>query len=255
MSEWLAAQQQALVRALAVPRLDDAMNLIAAHARQVRACGTFDLKRGLQAYRSHAHELAPRALAGVYPAVAHLLGADNFDALARMLWREHAPPRGDLAQWGGELAACMARLPDLAAHQPWLPDVARVEWALHGAAGAADVPPDAASLGLLATGDPQHHVLVLAPGVCCVASDWPVVSLALAPHAQPAGPGETARIWRHGFAPRVACAAAGEAAFLAAVQAGESVLDAVTAAPGFDFAAWLPLAVPCGLLLGVRPRP
>ena len=49
----LAAQQQALLQALFLPRHADAIKMVAAHACPQRAGGQKHLERGLQAYRSN----------------------------------------------------------------------------------------------------------------------------------------------------------------------------------------------------------
>lgn len=256
----LAQQQQALLRALRAPRHEEANALAAAQAGLLVAGGD-QWQRGLAAYRTNGHELAPRALAAAYPAVAQLLGDDNFRGLARSLWTAHPPGRGDIAQWGGELAAHIEALPGLIAEEPYLADVARLEWLLHRAASAADAALDAASLQRLTTHDPAALTLVLCPGAGCIASAWPVASIVNAhgvgqPSIEEAGRrlregrAETALVWREGFRPRVREALPGEADFVAALQAGRSLADALQAAPALDFAPWLSAAVPSGLLVG-----
>ena len=259
----LAAQQQALLQALLLPRHADAMKTIAAHACQAGAGGQKHLERGLQAYRSNGHALAQRVLAAAYPVVAALMGAKNFDGLSRHFWQSSPPARGDMAQWGEAFAAFIESLDDLAREEPYLPDLARVEWALHLAAAAADGAPDLSSLGLLQTIDAAALTLVLCPGARALPSSFPVVSIVLAhmdgtPSLQQAGErlrkriAETALIWRQGLKPALRQAQVGEAPFVGALQQGGSLDSALSAAPGFDFAAWLPPAVRTGLLLGAR---
>jgi hypothetical protein len=257
----LGEQQQALLQALRAPRHEDANALAAAQAGLLAGGGGNQWQRGLAAYRTNGHELAPRALAAAYPAVAQLLGDDNFRGLARSLWTAHPPRRGDIAQWGGELAAHIEALPGLIAEEPFLADVARVEWLLHRAAGAADAALDAASLQMLTTHDPAALTLVLCPGAASLASAWPVASIVNAhiagePSIEEAGTrlregrAETALVWREGLRPRVREALPGEPDFVAALQAGRSLADALQVAPALDFAAWLAAAVPSGLLVG-----
>jgi hypothetical protein len=243
MSAALRAQQEALVSVL--------------FARTAPA------HRGLQAYRSNGHALAERALAAAYPVVAALLGEDNFRPLAHELWVSEPPRRGDLAQWGEAFAPFIERLPQLAREEPYLADVARVEWQLHRAATEADRAFDRASFELLAQRDPSAITLQLAPGAACVASPHPVASIVLAHRGELPfeiagerlrdGVAETALVWRCGLAPRVRIARAGEGEFLAALQEGRALADALQAAPQFDFGAWLAPAALGQLLLGVRP--
>lgn len=260
----LAQQQAALLQALWQPRHVDAIEKIAPHVRPAGTAAVRQWERGLQAYRSNGHALAQRVLAGAYPVTAQLLGEENFEALARRLWQQDPPGRGDLAQWGEAFAALLATTPDLAREEPYLPDVARTEWALHAAGTAADGVPDPASFSLLAEADPAHLTLVLSPGVHCTASAWPVVSIVQAhltgePALEEAGRllrdgvGETALVWRQGLTPRLRQALSGEAAFVAALQDNACLLDALAAAPALDFDAWLAPAAQQGLLLACAP--
>ena len=239
------------------------MKCIAAHAQGAGAGGQNRLERGLQAYRSNGQTLAPRVLAAAYPVVAQLMGAENFDALSRHFWQSHAPDCGDLAQWGGEFAAFLAALQDLVGEEPYLPDVARVEWALHASATAADGQADMASFALLESHEPSTFTLLLSAGAAGVASRFPVVSIAQAhltgePSLQQAGERlrgqvqEAALVWRQGLKPSLRHAQPGELLFIAALQEKRSLAAALAAAPAFDFNPWLVPAVQTGLLLGAR---
>lgn len=254
-------QQQALLQALWLPAHQEAIDALAAGDVALPA-GT-QWQRGLQAYRSNGHALAKRALAAAYPVVAQLLGEENLAALAQSLWRAHPPLRGDIAQWGEALARHIASLPGLHHEEPYLPDVARIEWLLHTAAAAADASPELASLRLLTEHDPTGLTLMLSPGWALLASDFPAVSIVLA-HTQPApsleeagarlrgGVKEIALVWREGLQPRLRQALPGEPSVLGALAEGRSLADALQAAPELDFGAWLAVAVQAGLVLGAR---
>lgn len=256
----LGEQQQALLRALWQPRHQEAIDSLAGGAALAQG---EQWRRGLLAYRSNASELAQRALAGAYPVVAQLLGEDNFGALARQLWLAYPPHRGDVAQWGRALAAHIESVPGLRDEEPYLGDVARVEWLLHVAATAADAAVDMASLQLLATHDPASLGLVLSEGAACVVSRYPVASI-IGAHldGEPAleeagrrlraGMAETALVWRAGLKPSVRSAAPGEAPFVAALQEMRSLADSLAAAPDLDFSQWLAPAVQSGLLVAAR---
>ncbi len=250
----LAQQQQVLLDALLAWPTGDAMKVV---ATQVQDPGA----RGIKAYKANGHALASGALLSAYPVVAQLLGDESFSDLVRALWHAHPPARGDIAQWGGDLPAFLensAQLQD----EPYLPDVARVEWALHQCAGAPDAKPDLASVALLTTHDPEHLHLCLAPGCAVVRSAWPVASIVGAhvdgsPSIQEAGvqlrrgEAQDAVVWRAGLRPRTRLAQVGEGDMLLALLQGLSLAQALDAAPGLDFGQWLPLAVQTGLLLAV----
>mgnify|MGYP000379006865 CR=1 FL=1 len=95
-------------------------------------------QRGLQAYRSNAAILAQRVLAAAFPMVRRLMGGESFDGLAVHFWRRHPPTKGDLAQWGEGLEDFLRGVPELMQHEPYLPDVAALEWALHAGQTAPD---------------------------------------------------------------------------------------------------------------------
>ena len=173
--------------------------------------------------------------------------------LARALWHAQPPTRGDIAHWGGGLAVFLEASAQLQ-EEPYLPDVARVEWALHLCAGAPDAQADLTSLALLTTHAPECLQLRTSPGVALVCSAWPVASIVGAhidgvPSLQEAGAqlrggeAQDAVVWRAGLRPRVRLALAGEA--------DGSLAQALEAAPQLDFGQWLPLAVQSGLILGV----
>ncbi len=250
----LAAQQQALLQLLFEWPEQNATNLVATPAINTWA-------RGLKAYKSNAHMLAERALAAAYPVVGQLLGTESLADLARALWHAHPPECGDLACWGDTLADFMqasAQLQD----EPYLPDVALAEWALHRCATEPDRMADPASLARLTTHQPDTLGLVLAPGCTVLSSAWPVVSilgahLKGAPSLSEAGQALRAAIaqdvviWRCGWRTEFRQALPGEVAVLSALLDGHSLGQALDTAVELDFSQWFPLAVQTQLVLGV----
>lgn len=252
MSALLDRQQALLAALFAWPPATEPL------ARHVQLPWT----RGLQAYQTNGHALAQRALGAAYPVLAQLVGGESFAAMARAFWHAHPPQRGDLAQWGDALPEFVRASAQLA-QEPYLADVASVEWARHCSAGAPDREPDRSSFALLVESDPAGLTLDLAPGCAVLRSTWPVASI-FAAH-QDGGPGfeqvgarmrdrvaEDVVVWRAGLRPQVRQALPGEAALLDALLCGMPVLGAVDAAPELDFQAWLGPAFECGLLLGAR---
>lgn len=251
MSE-LAQQQQLLLDALLAWPVGNAIENIATHAQDPRA-------RGLKVYQANGHALAQSALHAAYPVVAQLIGDDSFADLVRALWHAQPPKRGDVAQWGEGLAGFLqtsAQLQD----EPYLPDVARVEWALHVCTSAYDVELDLTTLALLTTHEPERLQLRLAPGCAVVRSAWPVAGIVGAhlegnPSLQEAGAqlrrgeAQDAVVWRAGLRPRARPALVGEAEGLQVLLDGGSLAQALDAAPELDFGQWLPLAVQTGLVL------
>ena len=224
-------------------------------------------QRGLRAYRANGQALAERALAAAYPVLAQMMGDQDFAQLACHFWSVQPPERGDMACWGDTLADFVDAAPQLAT-EPYLSDVARLEWLLHLASSAADVATDLPSFALLASGDAAQHTLALGVGLTLLASDYPVVSLVNAHlHGEPPlqevaqrladGCAEHALVWRQGFKPCARTSSVAEHGLLAALLAGGSLLDALGALPegsadDFDFNSWLGAAVQTGVVCGVR---
>lgn len=251
----LARQQQALLAALLAWPPESATKVIADYACHPWA-------RGLLAYQSNGHALAVRALGASHPVLVQLLGEDSFAALACAFWHAQPPAKGDVSQWGEALPGFLANSTQLQ-DEPYLPDVARVEWALHRCASAADAQAGVSSFQLLMERDPEQLTLVLAPGCALVQSGWPVASVMTAHlQARPdfdavgrrlrAGVTETAMVWREGLRARVREALPGEAELVGALLAGQPLSSALEGAGDLDFNAWLPMAVQTGLLLAVR---
>jgi hypothetical protein len=78
-----------------------------------------------------------RALGATYPVVKKLVGAPFFDAAAGAFVRAHPSRSGDLNVYGGELGDFLESYAP-AADLQYLPDVARLEWAIDEAGRAAD---------------------------------------------------------------------------------------------------------------------
>ena len=226
-----------------------------------------DATRGHAAYRAHGHTLAERTLQAAYPVLAEFIGSEHFGPLARELWHSHPPRCGDLGRWGEALPDLLGSLAALAG-EPCLPDLARVEWALHQASGAPDAFLDLPSFERLAQDDPQGLGLRLAPGLATISSHWPVVSLvqahrertpSLAQAAQRLqdGVAECALVWRQGLRPCVAACSPAEAAWLGALSQGSSLPQALSAVAGtgFNLSHWLQQAVQQGVVLGVVSLP
>lgn len=264
----LLQQQQLLLQALLIrPGTSQAQ------AAEVQLLNLLDTRssqtsRGLAAYRANGHALAERSLQAAYPVVAALIGGDNFALLARDLWHRHPPRCGDMALWGDTLPDFLHTNEQLA-DAPYLSDVARGEWALHCAAGAADATPDLPSFARLGQEDPQGLALTLAPGTSVISSPYPIVSLITAhlldtPLEQAAqrlreGYGEHLLVWRQGLRPRIAEVSAPAAALVLALLAGADLpqaLEATATVPDpqalFDFSAWLAGAVTDGQVIGVH---
>lgn len=251
-----ADRQRALVAALFAPRAD--ATALATHQTGARAL------RGLQAYRLNGDAAAQRALASAFPTLQMLLGREDFDQLAREFWRADPPGRGDLAEWGADLADWIGAHAQLA-DWPYLADCARLDWALHCCERAADAAPDSASFARLADTDPSRLAAELMPGLALVESRWPIASIHEAHRsgeaavfeslgdaiAQPRG--EVALVSRHGWKAIVTPLDAATAQWTRLLLDGHDLASALArAGEEFDFSAWLAAALQGQWLKEVR---
>ena len=220
------------------------------------------ISRGIQVYQANAGALAERTLSSTFPVLAQLIGNESFEPLARYFWRQHPPLRGDMGEWGEVLAEFLDASPQLQ-DEPFLGDVARIEWALHRAAGAADATLDAASFSMLSGDDQLPITLGVSEGTFTLASTHPVVSIvnshltgepSVAEAAQRLGSQchEHALVWRQGFKPRVRTSSPAEFALinglLQSLPIDAALGQALTLDPAFDFNRWLGEAVSTGLI-------
>jgi uncharacterized protein (UPF0276 family) len=216
----------------------------------------------LALYRGNLAATAAKALGAAYPVIAALVGAEFFAALARNYVRAWPAQEGDLNLFGDHYADFLAGFPHVA-ELPYLPDMARLEWAVHRAHYAADATPvTAPQLGALAPAQLEASRLRLSAACLPFQSSWAVVTLWLA--HQPATPvgfpaqmaaAEYGVVARPGWRTRVAHCGAGGHAALAVLQAGGSfgaALDAAFAVEGeFDVAGQLRLWLDLELIVAL----
>jgi hypothetical protein len=88
-------------------------------------------------YRNNVFSNYRKALREDYAAVLGLVGEGFFHAACDAYIRLHASPSGDLNDFGSAFGTFLESWPP-AAQLAYLPDVARLEWAMHLASNAAD---------------------------------------------------------------------------------------------------------------------
>lgn len=260
MSE--AQRQRELIDAIFSPQAPDAA---CAGVRQSDA----RWRAGLAAYRGNGRAHARNALHAQFPTVLAMLGAEAFDALCFSYWRARPPRRGDLAWVGEELPAYIETLETLT-EWPWLPDSARLDWAVWQMSGAAPAKFTEDDLRRLIVGDPGTLVLRLSASVRRLHSTWPILTLHEAHHvtdpdweavtrAIAQKHAQTVWVWRPhddiAAAPAVEPLDAASDRWIAALDAGHTLDIALDAAgEAFDFAAWLEQAIRHGWIEGVVDR-
>jgi hypothetical protein len=128
----------------------------------------------LQIYRNNSFSSLTAALKDIFPVVCRLVDERFFDYAAHHYIRADPPTAPRLAEYGGGFAGFLAGF-EPARHLAYLPDVARLEWAVNATYHAADAPTlDPACLATL----PQERYPALRfiahPSCRLLASDFPV---------------------------------------------------------------------------------
>jgi hypothetical protein len=211
-----------------------------AAASAVRADGVGATAR-LAVYRHHVFTSLTAVLESTYPVVTRLVDPRFFRYAAHQFIREHPPAGPCLFEYGATLPEFLARFGP-SRHLTYLPDVARLEWAMNAALHAPDAPPVEPS-ALLIRAEAGLH-----PSVTLLASAWPVDAIwrANQPDADEAtvslDAGEVhLQIWRAGDQAVFRRLSAAAFAFRAALARTRRLADAATAAldadPTADLAA------------------
>lgn len=203
----------------------------------VTAADPSEAARRFDVYRNNVAVSLTEALAARFPVVGQLVGAAFFRAMARF-YAEIDPPRTPvIAEWGAEFADFLAQFQPLAGY-PYLPDVARIEYARGRAYHAGDAL--AINPAQIAGADPDRLRLMLHPSVTVLHLSHPAVSI-WAKH-QPGGAqtpipagAEIALILRvPSFQVPVTAIGPGDAALITALQSGATLTDAAVLAADAD---------------------
>jgi len=135
-------------------------------------------------YRNHAVSTLGAVLESVFPVVCRLVDRRFFGYAAHEYLRGHAPHSRCLAEYGAGFADFLARFGPCK-QLPYLPDIARFEWALKAAAAVREATP----LMIEALAKVPHEAAVslkisLQPSVRYFASRWPIDAIWLANRQQ-----------------------------------------------------------------------
>ena len=199
-----------------------------------------------------------KTLEATFPAVRRLVGETFFGVMAAEFVRARPPASPVLIEWGGAFPAWLAAFAP-AAGVPYLPDVARLEWAWVEAFNAADATPEAAdSLSRIAPDRLAETRLVPHPSLRLVASPFPIVGLwADVTGRRPGGVelwrAETALVVRPVGDVSVSVVADDHAAFFALLLETPNLaaLAETAAAHGLDLTAGLAAAFAHGLIADI----
>ena len=223
---------------------------------------TPDARLGI--YRHHVLTTLTAVLKDTYPVVGRLVGAGFFGYAADRFIRRDPPAGPCLFEYGAGFADFLANFPpcrDL----PYLPDVARLEWAMHRALHAEDVEAiDPQALRLPSAERTPALRLSLDPSLTLLASPWPVDRIwrANQPEADAAATvdlgagGMWLQVRRLGEDVVFRTLAPAVHAFRAVLAAGRSLEDAAEAAlaidAGVDLARALHALLDEALVVGVE---
>jgi hypothetical protein len=142
--------------------------------------GGVDVAQRVAIYRNNIFSNYRNALGASYPVVCRIVGKAFFDAAVDAFVRECPSTAGDLNGYGGDFASFLVRYPH-AKELAYLPDVARLEWAIDEAQRAADHDgsPSHVTGALAAIAPEALPGVVLALDASCrlVASEFPVLRI------------------------------------------------------------------------------
>jgi uncharacterized protein (UPF0276 family) len=204
----------------------------------------------LALYRGNLTATWDKTLSNVYPVLRRLVGDEFFTALTRVYGMANPSDSPDLNQFGAGFAGFLAQFEHVAQY-PYLPAMARLEWALHRAHYADDAAGlTAAQLESFGPEQLEQACLRLHPACALLASQWDIAGLWLS-HQQ-AGEGEFPPAFNAGSRylvtrPRWKCEllplGEGEHAALTALAAGATFGAALDQAfdvdEQFDVGRWL----------------
>lgn len=233
-------------------------NTLLTHLRD----GVFPAVRHLQIYRNNIFNKLTDALGACYPVVQKLVGEGFFGFLADAYIRRWPPRSGDVHDVGSALPEFLAAF-EPARSLPYLPHVARLEWAWHESYHAADAAPlIPETLGAVSPEVYANIVFQLHPSARLLESAFPCLRIWQV--NQPDFDGEPAvnldagaeqlLVIRHGLEVMIVVLGAGEYAMLRAFAdrktLGEAVDAALAVEPAFDLGAALRRHVAAGTLTG-----
>jgi hypothetical protein len=217
-----------------------------------------DAQRRFAVHRNNMVAGLVQTLAARFPAVAKIVGAEFFNAMARAFVPAHPPRSPLLAQYGDDFADFIDAFAP-AGEVAYLGDVARIEAARTRAYHAADATPVGAdAFAAVAVEAVSVTCIELHPSVEIIRSSHPIVTIwAMNAGERPLAPipnwrGEDALVARPHLDVEVRALAPGGAEFLLALATGRPLGDAaaqaLAACPDFNLTDHLAGLIGCGLV-------
>ncbi len=136
--------------------------------------GKLSCEAQLDIHRVNTHASLVKVLQAAYPVICRLVGESHFNHAAVTYINSHPPRRPQLSAYGWRFAKFLSEF-EPAAALPYLPDLARLEWARNLSYFAADAAPfDPAHLEALSADGPDRLTFTLHPAARLVASPYPI---------------------------------------------------------------------------------
>ena|SRR5437773_2005120 len=133
-----------------------------------------DPRARLAVYRHHILTTLTAVLESAYPVVCRLVDRRFFAYAADAFIRRQPPESPCLAEYGAAFPDFLAGFPPCDGH-PYLPDVARLEWAIHRASQSPQAEPlDHARLRSVDPADMPRLIFAMDRSLSLLASPWPV---------------------------------------------------------------------------------
>jgi uncharacterized protein len=197
-----------------------------------------DEKARFAVYRNNVAVAQIGALKEQFPIVLQLIGDEAFSGLARAFARQSPPRSPVLGDYGADFPAFLETFLTETGESPtpYLPDMARLDWACLSALRAPEA--ESCDVSQIAALDPARLGAARAlthPSLALVASDWPLLALR-DPGGKPIADwsGETVLVLRPGAELHLVSISSGAATFLRACAEGADLAAAATRAEGAD---------------------
>jgi len=212
---------------------------------------TLMAKDRLAIYRGSIFGLYTNALSAIYPVCERLFGEQFFDALCDRYIPEHPSTSPNLQDYGQSFAEFLQGFEPVAS-LPYMPDVARLEWAWHQAFHARSHEPlDSGRLSRVKEKEMEHIVFQLAPGATLLTSNYPVDRIWQCNQADVHDPAEIELdgctrhllIWRQGLEMRIDPLNENQWLFLKTIEAQTSLSEIAGTYPGLNLHTLLQTAM------------
>jgi len=223
----LSELQQLFYDAIFEKKADSVENI----CRQIATPKNLTAEEHLAIYRGSIFGKLSRALSDIYPVCCRLVGEKFFQGMASYYIRQTPSTSPDVGQYGQYFAEFIEHF-DKAANLPYLPDIARLEWAWHRAFNAADEKGfDFNALNKISESEKQHLIFYLPYSTTLLKSDFPIHRIWQVNQADWQGEsvvdlkegGGYFLIWRQGFNMRIDFLNEEMGVFLKAVQAQKTL--------------------------------